>query len=194
MRRAIKLIERLFLRFIRKGRGLIPLPLLRWLGEFLWRLYYYGSLRRRVRATERIARSLGVDWRTADEILRESLKNLVYTAVEFIFFTKFKRRGLWRLVERVEGFENLKKAKRMGKGIVAITAHYGNWELLGAWMVEMGFRLVAPGKRQTTEEANELIEAVRRSMGIKLLWKGSARNSYLKELKEGKKNEQGNNV
>lgn len=54
------------------------------------------------------------------------------------------------LVARETGWENMEQALKRGKGALVLTAHLGNWELLGAWLA---------GRHTTTAVAQKLYDS-----------------------------------
>ena len=60
-----------------------------------------------------------------------------------------------RRITRIEGQEHLETAFREGKGVVGLTAHIGNWELLALAVALGGWKLAAIGR----ELDNPLLEA-----------------------------------
>lgn len=61
-------------------------------------------------------------------IVKGVFKNLSRLLAEFSQFPKFARKGIDRIVV-YDGFENYADAKKRGKGVLIMTAHYGAWEL-----------------------------------------------------------------
>ncbi len=61
-------------------------------------------------------------------IARESLQNLGAAFFEFLEVSRWTPEDLAARV-RYEGVENLEAARRRGKGVVLLSAHFGSWEL-----------------------------------------------------------------
>jgi KDO2-lipid IV(A) lauroyltransferase len=55
-------------------------------------------------------------------------------------FLHLDRRSVARMAQslEVEGWEHWRPLVESGRGLVAVTGHYGNWELLGAWLASLG--------------------------------------------------------
>ena len=71
---------------------------------------------------------------TADELNRMTLahlRQLTRCIVELMRFPLLTAENVDELV-RFEGLENLEAAREGGKGVILATAHFGNWELMGA--------------------------------------------------------------
>jgi KDO2-lipid IV(A) lauroyltransferase len=78
------------------------------------------------------------------------------------------RLSLVQLAELVEfeGFENLERAAARGRGVVALSAHLGNWEILGAALAARGIEVHAIARRVFDSRSNRLLEEWRRRHGI----------------------------
>ncbi len=78
------------------------------------------------------------------------------------------RRTPAELAEIVEfqGLEHLEEAVARGQGVVALSAHLGNWEILGAALVARGYEVHAIARRVFDSRSNRLLEAWRSRHGI----------------------------
>ncbi len=72
--------------------------------------------------------------------------------------------------------------------IVALTAHLGNWELLAAYMVQLGVPLTAIGKQLRSVQLQEALEFVRRQHGVETMWRSerSSARGILRALQQGR--------
>lgn len=70
-------------------------------------------------------------------ILKEFFQQFTLTALEIAFATK-KRVKLTPWAE-VEGLNYLDEALKKGKGVIALSAHLGNFPLMLAWFAEKGY-------------------------------------------------------
>lgn len=61
-------------------------------------------------------------------------KNLGRNLFEVVHWSGWTREQILSQVARVEGWEHVEKVKKRGQGFFAVTAHLGNWELLGAFL------------------------------------------------------------
>lgn len=76
----------------------------------------------------------------ANRVGRAHVVNLVKAIVEVLRFPRLDRRAVERLVT-VEGMGHLEEALAAGRGVMIMTAHFGNWELLGATLSRLGHPL-----------------------------------------------------
>jgi len=116
-----------------------------------------------------------------NEIALQSIQDLVKTAFEFIRFPLYKEEDLIRMVE-IEGAENMVNARREGKGVVAVSSHFGNWELLAWRIVQLGHPLTAVGREQEDGFINNLIVQMRTSKGTGHIPRGVPMFQHINEL------------
>jgi tetraacyldisaccharide 4'-kinase len=68
---------------------------------------------------------------------------------------------------RLEGLEHLQQALARGHGAVLFSAHYGNWETVGARLALAGYRpLYVIARNQRDQEVTELLASLRRHGGL----------------------------
>lgn len=65
-----------------------------------------------------------------------------------------------------EGIEHLDAAYRRGKGVIAITGHIGNFELLAAFVASRGYKTAVIGRELHDPRLNELLVDNRASMNL----------------------------
>ncbi|MHB8483310.1 MAG: lysophospholipid acyltransferase family protein [Nitrospiria bacterium] len=109
-------------------------------GGFLGGLAYKGLKRERNRAWNNFNLAFGdrYDDRQKDEILRKSFQNLGKSLIEVLKFRQIHSRNIDQKVT-FEGESCLKEAFAKGKGIVFVTGHIGNWELMGIALSIKGY-------------------------------------------------------
>lgn len=103
-------------------------------------------------------------------IARESFRSLGELALEIIQIRKIERR-IERYVEFEEGAEEALEAARRGKGVVAVTGHIGNWELLFRRIVRSGREAYAVGAELSHGGLTAMVEQVR-GPG-RTIWRGA---------------------
>jgi KDO2-lipid IV(A) lauroyltransferase len=74
-----------------------------------------------------------------------------------------------------------------GKGLVALTAHYGNWELLAAYVAAQNIPLTVVGRQTRQSFFHTEIARIRKSYGVKTVWREST--SLSREIISDLKNE-----
>lgn len=138
-------------------------------GRTLGSLAYYGSRRYRTVAINNLTVVFGDTWdqsriaSTAREMFRQIGMNLI----EFLRFPGVDPSRLDDII-RIEGEEHVQEALRHGRGILAITSHYGNFELFGAAFVHRGYKLSVIARNADDEKTNDIINGIRERMGYKV--------------------------
>ncbi len=83
----------------------------------------------------------------------------------------------------IKGWENLEKAVEMGKGVILVTGHIGNWELAGRYIASK-FKLSVIFKKQRNRYFDEYTNKIREAENVVLIDKKNAFKSVLKMIKE----------
>ena len=122
-----------------------------------------------------------------EEIARISYHNMIMSAFEFIRFPLYTEADIVRMVD-VVGEEDMRAARDRGKGVVVISAHFGNWELLAARIHTLGFPMTAVGRPQNDSLLDDFIVKMRTSKGTKNIPRGVPMFDHItKLLKEDRK-------
>jgi KDO2-lipid IV(A) lauroyltransferase len=165
--------------------GHIPLDLTLVLAKLLGRLAYLLDRKRAGIAKENIRMALG-DGLTKKEvagIAKKVFENLSITFFEFMRQPWLKPSGLDGYVECV-GMANLEKALSRGKGAIICTAHFGNWELLGAFLGLKGFPLDIVVREADHPVLDGFIQWVRMRSGNRIISKQGAMRRLIKSLSQ----------
>ncbi|UCE24289.1 MAG: lysophospholipid acyltransferase family protein [Candidatus Zixiibacteriota bacterium] len=151
------------------------------LGNLGYRLL---TSRRRV-AEDNLRRAEGINLSEAEigPIVRKVFQNVTRTFIETARFGKLKPEGVRRIVFG-EGEKYLRQALEYGKGALLLTAHFGNWELLGAWAAASGYKIDHLVGIQHNEKVHDLWNDCRRSMGAGII---EVSRSTLREVFEALK-------
>jgi KDO2-lipid IV(A) lauroyltransferase len=79
----------------------------------------------------------------------------------------------------------LEKAHNEEKGFLLLTGHFGNWELMGAWVAQKKFQLHVVGAAMSNQKLSEKIVDLRNRAGYINIERGSATRGIIKALKDG---------
>ncbi|MFW5782711.1 MAG: lysophospholipid acyltransferase family protein [Candidatus Muiribacteriaceae bacterium] len=118
------------------------------------------------------------------KFFRKVLRNMGYTLFEFIRFA-YQDINTTRRQIKVHGEEKLDKALNRGKGVILITGHIGNWELLAAYFRSRGIKANAIYRRPVSEYNDRLIRKLRQKNGINLIDNSNALKGSLERLRKG---------
>ncbi|HNT35579.1 MAG TPA: hypothetical protein PKH07_11330, partial [bacterium] len=109
---------------------LVPFPAMLWVFEHLAPTVFLLFRNRRNRILENLQRALGSerDPRELRIIARDAVRNYARSLVELIYLNEPSK--LFRYVDvRIEGENNLRDGLAQKRGVIVVTAHFGNWEL-----------------------------------------------------------------
>ncbi len=154
------------------------------LGVLLARLLFLFSHREKAKALGNLSIAFGAEKSSRDilRICRLCFENLGKGLMEVLQFPRLTSENLGRLVS-FEGKQNINEALKKGKGVVVLTAHFGNWELLGASLALLGYDVgfIVRPVRSTRLEA--LVNRNRESMGIECIPRGTSIKKALRCLR-----------
>ncbi|MGM0568580.1 MAG: lysophospholipid acyltransferase family protein [Elusimicrobiota bacterium] len=83
----------------------------------------------------------------------------------------FRSRSFWMRKVEIEGRENIQKALSEGKGIILLSAHVGNWELLGSFLSMCGYKVNVAARKIRNRFFNSLVEGVRSLRGVNMIYR-----------------------
>jgi KDO2-lipid IV(A) lauroyltransferase len=86
---------------------------------------------------------------------------------------------------RTEGLANWSQARAGGRGIVVVTAHLGNWELLGACLATLGRPVSVLYHPFREERLDRLVRRRRQRAGLRTLAAGRSAVASLRALRRG---------
>ncbi len=142
---------------------IIPRLFLPFMGKSLGDIVYCLSIHRKALARANLSFALGKDKR---KLARQVFQNLGMNLVEFLSLPRFTRDELKNFC-LLKGKGHLVEALKEGKGAILLTAHLGNWELIGTRLALEGFQIMSPARPQ--EFFERYIERIRKSSGYRIL-------------------------
>ena len=92
---------------------------------------------------------LAVSETEAERIAKESVTRFGRMLIEVLRYPLINQANFRNLVH-FEGLEHLEEAYAEGRGVIMCTAHYGNWEMLGASMALLGYPILSITRKTKT--------------------------------------------
>ncbi|UCC44838.1 MAG: lysophospholipid acyltransferase family protein [Candidatus Zixiibacteriota bacterium] len=118
-------------------------------------------------------------------IVKAVFQNVARTFVELARLRQYDRATAGELFE-VEGVDPFQQSHPEGQGRVAVTAHFGCWELSGGWLALHEDPVAALVLPQHNRAVNDLVNNLRLRMGLDLIpVEGTAVRAVFKALKAG---------
>jgi KDO2-lipid IV(A) lauroyltransferase len=147
---------------------------------------FYVLISRRRRTIQNLSLAFGEEKSPAEiqEIARQVFLNFSTFAADAIRIPLLIENGLDSLVA-VRGLENLDELSGNHRGAILLTAHFGNWELLGAWLAWRGYRIKAVGAPNGNQKLNRMIAEARNRAGYQSIERGAATREILRALASG---------
>ncbi|MBP2649948.1 MAG: lpxL 2 [Firmicutes bacterium] len=175
-----------FLKAISKTICLLPYFVVVHIGRGLGYLYYLAAKRQRERGIDQAMRGLEASPAEAEKVVRGLFYNLGQTLLEVMYMPALNSKKMKKLIS-IEGLDNLDKAMKLGKGVVFLTAHIGNWEWLAAALSSTGFPITTIVKAQPNDQYNRFLNEYREMMGVEVFSRGTSEMlGAARALKKGK--------
>jgi len=168
-----------FARVVRILPHRVSVSLGAWTGLLVW----FFSRSRVDRAEARCVKALQTGVTRARGIVRKSYVNLGRGLAEFLRLPVLGKKVLDYV--DIHGEDNLRIALERGKGVIFLTAHFGNWEYNASTMAVRGFPMNAIGAEQRDPRITELVVSLRSACGVKTMSKGFDLKSAVRCLREG---------
>ena len=95
----------------------------------------------------------------------------------------------WEYVEKIteiEGLEHLDRAYQAGKGVIGVTGHIGNFELLAAYFSLRGYKMSVVGRELYDPRLDRLLLRNRESVGLENIPSSAGVKPIMRALKAGR--------
>jgi KDO2-lipid IV(A) lauroyltransferase len=114
---------------------------------------------------------------------REVFKNFAKYLIDFFRFSLIDKEYIEKYV-KIEGFQNLKGALKEGKGVIAVLAHLGNWELGGIVLSLLDIPFAAVTLQHKDKNIDRFFTRQRQVTGAEVISTGSTLRRCFSALKE----------
>jgi KDO2-lipid IV(A) lauroyltransferase len=155
-------------------------------GARLGRIVHSVWGKRRRITLDNLTRALGNEYSAEelDRICRRVFENLGRTLIEFARFRVLRAEGVLDVVDEYST-DMLDDLVKQGKGAVLLSAHYGNWELLGAWVAARGYKCSFVVSTQHNLLFDQMLTRFRSEMGVRIIHAEVAMKTAFKRLRKG---------
>jgi Kdo2-lipid IVA lauroyltransferase/acyltransferase len=120
------------------------------------------------------------------QLSRESYRHLGRSFIETALLASLGADGLQKLVETVEGWEEIEDVMARGKGAVLVTGHIGNWELAGAYVAARGVPLDAIVRGMANPLFDAYLNHTREAIGMTIVHDSEAVRRTPRSLRAGR--------
>jgi KDO2-lipid IV(A) lauroyltransferase len=105
------------------------------------------------------------------DLTRRIFINFGKSALEFLRIPSMTPEEVNQRVTFV-GEEHLRAAFEPGKGVLLITAHFGNWELMGSKLLQLGYPLDVIARNSELPSTTAIINTIREESGMRVFARG----------------------
>jgi KDO2-lipid IV(A) lauroyltransferase len=174
-KRAKRYLRYLVLRALMAVTGLLPLALAGALGEQVGALGYFFAGKERRKALASLARAWP-EWTEAQrvELARRAFRHLGRAAGEMVCVRQLDARRAELVEWPKEDRARMDAALARGKGVVFVTGHVGNWEVLARHVALEGYPAAVIGKEASDPRTTAMVERFRTSGKLRVIWRGAA--------------------
>jgi KDO2-lipid IV(A) lauroyltransferase len=147
---------------------------------------FYLLKSKRLRTLKHLTAALGRERSASDihRIAKRVFLNFGAFAADAVLIPRLMGNGIHKLVT-AQGLEHLDSLSRNNEGAILLTAHFGNWELLAAWVAKRGYKITVIAAPQTNQWINRLIADMRKSAGYESIERGNHTRKILRALADG---------
>jgi KDO2-lipid IV(A) lauroyltransferase len=153
------------------------------LGDLLYRL----DRKHRERALANLRRSFPeLSEKEREELARRSMQELFMFFVEMFFTTRMIRIDTWARYIVLENFAKpLELMVRRDGGLIMLTGHYGNFEILGYLLATLGFPTSSVARPLDNPYLSDFVFGVREKQGQRIIDKRGATNDVIDVIESG---------
>ena len=149
--------------------SLLPRKWLYGFADIVSALAYRIAAKQRKIALESLGMAFGpaLAVKEKEGIARECFRNMARSGVEVLSI--LERPEIAGELAIIEGRERLDKALSKGKGVIAVSAHFGNFPLALTCLRQQGYRVNVILRRMRDDQVEEFLEKRRRRIGVSFI-------------------------
>ncbi len=174
-------------RFVLFVHGVLPRKLGLAVFEILGDIAYCFPNRERTRTVEHLRSIFSAQWpeKKVLSLARRVYRELGKNAFDAIYFARCNKKQMEKNV-LCDDLSEFRRAYDRGKGMVAITAHCGCFEMLLHYFAAQGFRSFAIGKEVYDRRLDRLVTKMRSGPNITYVYSSENPRAIIRLLKEGR--------
>lgn len=183
MKRRIEYLSALLSIFFLRS---LPLTVSNRVGAFLGKLFYLLDVRHRKIALSNLRSAFGKEKNEKElkKIALGSFENLGRSVSEFVRIPTLDPSKIQASIQ-IEGLEHYWAARKQGKGVIFLTAHFGNWEWMAVAFSTYGYPLHVVARPLDNPYLNKMIQKWRERYGTIVLNKKAAAAEIVHLLRKG---------
>ncbi len=163
---------------------ILPIETVINLGSVFGTAAYYIHVKRRRIANANLKAAYGkkLSRGKRKKIILKIFRNFGKNIIELLLMPRMSDKYFGKYT-KVRNIERVKESLDIGKGIVFLSAHYGNWELCASISAHYGYKMHALARVQKPYFFNNLLNYSRQVRGTTVIQKGMQLREIVKNLK-----------
>ncbi len=167
----------------------LPKPMAYWVGLRIADFFYFFHRAKREAVRDNLScvleyRGVRQTPRALRGLTRKTFQNFGKYLVDFFRYTRVERNALEKMIS-IEHLDHLDNACRAGRGVIIVTAHFGNWELGGAMLRALGHQVNAVVAPARMPRLQDFLQKPREERGLRTVTIGSSIRVLLRALRQG---------
>ncbi len=173
------------IKFARFWARILPLSVSFWIARRIGSFFFYLTKRRKV-AYKNLRMVFSAEKNPGEllAIAKRSMQNMAMNAIEMLRIPEMSREDVGKNFV-IQGRENFEPHLKKGAGVIFLTGHFGNWELLNVISGILEYSVVVLARVQKHPKSDAYLNSLRRSKGNQVIHKGMPIREILKALKRG---------
>ncbi len=152
------------------------------LGKKMWKHYHRG----RIRAIDNLRASYpDKDDEWIERTGLRSFQHIVMLVVDMLFTPRIVKRDNWDQYSTYENLEETKWIIQGGQGVLLVTCHYGNFEIMGYLTGLFGFKTYSIARPLDNKFISDYLYGIREKAGQKIIDKKGATEKMEEIIAEG---------
>lgn len=166
--------------------SLLPRPVLLLLARSTGKIFFRTVFRQRKLTLINLSHAYGHEKNEREllELGSRVFENMAQTGADILKFPSLSPEKFASIVDYQNAEQVYRDLLREGRGLISLTAHIGNWELLAGAMTAKGVEGVVIGRRIYYEPYNRWIVDLRRSVGVATFYRDRSARHLLKALRQ----------
>lgn len=167
----------------------VPFPLVKLVMRICLWIAFHFTFKLKGIARETLTVALGKEKTPQEitEIIHGCFKTLGKGMIDLLYYSRFPQRFKDRFV--IEGREHLDQALAQGKGVIAATAHFGNFPLMMLALTQCGYRVNVIIRRARDEKVGGILLNVMSRVGVNSVFSQPRRECVQNSLRVLRNNE-----
>jgi Kdo2-lipid IVA lauroyltransferase/acyltransferase len=154
-----------------------------WIGQFGYRPL---GIRRAVVERQLSAAFPELDHSAIDRIARASYGHLGRASIETAVLPTYSAQQVIDLFEDVQGWGVLEERLALGKGLIFVSGHLGNWELGGAYLAARGVPMDVVARHMANPLFDRYLTSTRQRIGMNVIHDEAAVRRVPRSLRDGR--------